>query len=153
MDAAEHLGQRGAGRPVRHRLPYANQILDRTKAFIVPGSCPPENPVYLSPDQDLPVFSVANGTKSIAPCSTITLNFTSPANQPRFDEGKSYFAVFSHAVSNISVPLDVSGWPKQSISVTIPGEFEAKGIIIAVLADTPGATRLETVVAGPAILL
>ncbi len=134
-------------------FPYANQILDETKVFIVPGSCPPENPVYPTPDQNLPTFTTASGTKSLAPGSTITLNFTSPANQPEFEKGKGYFAVFSHAVSNISVPIDTSRWPKEPISVTIPHEFEAKGIIIAVLADTPGAPRLETVVAGPAILL
>ncbi|EXF79546.1 hypothetical protein CFIO01_03663 [Colletotrichum fioriniae PJ7] len=135
-------------------FPYANEILDLTNAFIVQGSCPSANPEYPSPNQHLPAMSAATGTKSIAPGAQVSFNFTNAADQPKFDDGKSYYAVFFHAVGNTSVSVDVSGWKVGDlVNVTIPAEFETKGIIIAVLADCLGAPELHTVVAGPSILL
>ncbi|KAK2753208.1 hypothetical protein CKAH01_17611 [Colletotrichum kahawae] len=135
-------------------FPYANQILDMTNVFIVPGSCPPENPQYPNPNQHLPPMSAASGTKSIAPGAEVSFNFTSPTDQPMFNDTKSYYAVFFHAVGNVSVPIDVSRWQTGDlVNVTIPADFEEKGVIITVLADEPGAPGLETVVAGPSILL
>ncbi|EON98274.1 putative stress response protein rds1p-like protein [Phaeoacremonium minimum UCRPA7] len=135
-------------------FPYANEILDTTNSFIVPGSCPPENLEYPSPRQHLPALSAAEGTKSLEPGATISLNFTDATNQPSFCADKQYYAVFFHAVSNISVPIDTSCWPEKAINVTIPAEFEKdKGVVIAVVADTPGAPTKETVVAGPGIIL
>ncbi|UKZ52892.1 hypothetical protein TrVGV298_006679 [Trichoderma virens] len=134
-------------------FPYANEILDLTNTFIVPGSCPPENPIYPSPRQNLPPFSPASSTKSIEPGSNIVLNFTDSTNQPSFREGIQYYATFFHGPSNISVPLDTASWPHGGIEVRIPSQFEAKGVIIVVVTDTIGAPTLTTVKAGPVVLL
>lgn len=134
-------------------FPYANEILDVTNAFILPKSCPSDNPVYPSPRQNLPPFSPASSTKSIRPGSNIVLNFTDPVNQPSFSKGVQYYATFFHGPSNISVPIDTTNWPREDIKVTIPSQFEARGIIIVVVADTIGAPTLTTVKAGPAFLL
>ncbi|KAI1104871.1 ferritin-like domain-containing protein [Jackrogersella minutella] len=139
--------------PADTAFPYANQILDTTNAFIVPGSCPPENPVYPSPRQGLPALSAAKNTTSLTPGSAIALNFTDPTNQPSFDPYTQYYAVFFHGLANISVPVDTSAFPEQPILVTIPAAFETKGVIAAVVADTKGAPTVDTVVAGPGIIL
>ena len=129
-------------------FPYANQILDLTNSFIIPGSCPAENPGYPSPRQNLPPFAAAVGTESIAPGATIEFNFTKPANQPMFKPDHQYHAVFFHGVHNISAPFDT-----QSNTTTIPAEFEDLGLILAVISKDEGATTKEMVVAGPAVLL
>ncbi|UKZ96828.1 uncharacterized protein TrAFT101_011605 [Trichoderma asperellum] len=141
------------GGPADTVFPFANEILDLTNAFIVPRSCPLENPVYPSPRQNLPPFSPASSTKSIYPGSNIVLNFTDPTNQPSFREGVKYYATFFHGPSNISVPIDTTNWPRKDIEVTIPSQFEARGIIIVVVSDTIGAPTLKTVKAGPVVLL
>ncbi|KAI2608688.1 ferritin-like domain-containing protein [Hypoxylon fragiforme] len=141
------------GGPSDTTFPYANQILDTTTAFIVPGSCPKLNPQYPSPRQGLPALSATHDTKSLTPGSTIGLNFTDPTNQPQFASGQDYYAVFFHGIANISVPINTTGFPEEIIRVTIPKEFETKGVIAAVIADTPGAPTKETVVAGPGIIL
>ncbi|KAJ9136848.1 Twin-arginine translocation pathway signal [Pleurostoma richardsiae] len=134
-------------------FPYANQILDTTNSFIVAGSCPKANPEYPHPRQKLPALSAAEGTTSLTPGSTITLAFTDATNQPKFSCSKQYYAVFFHGVANISVPIETAKWPEEKINVTIPADFETKGVIVAVIADTPGAPTKETVVAGPGIML
>ncbi|KAL2262030.1 hypothetical protein VTK26DRAFT_2698 [Humicola hyalothermophila] len=141
------------GGPSDTVFPYANQVLYTTNAFIVPGSCPPENPPYPHPRQLLPFLSAAKDTKSLAPGSTVRLNFTDPSNQPCFDHHTQYYAVFCHGVHNVSVPIVTTGWPKQDISVTIPDQFEPKGIIVALIANKTGAPTFDTVVAGPAVIL
>lgn len=145
------------GGPADTVFPYANQILDTTRAFIVPGSCPAANPEYPAPRQALPALGAADDTTSLLPGATIGLNFTDPANQPQFEEGRDYWAVFFHgAANNVSVPLDLAGWQAgedDAIRVTIPESFEAKGVVIAVVADAPGAPTAESVVAGPGIIL
>lgn len=60
--------------------------------------------------------------------------------------------MFFHGVGNVSVPIDVAGWPAQEINVTIPA-FEERGIILAVVANQSGAPDLSSVIAGPGILL
>lgn len=129
-------------------FPYPNQILDSTNIWVVVGSCPAENTIFPSPRQNLPPTSVGTGTKSIAPGSTITFNFTDPVNQPHFNSGKDYYAVLNHGVANILVPFDT-----KMHSATIPAQFEASGTIIAVIADEKGAQTKETVLTGPLILL
>ncbi|KAI1503634.1 ferritin-like domain-containing protein [Biscogniauxia marginata] len=141
------------GGPADTVFPYANEILDTTNAFIVPGSCPKLNPEYPSPRQKLPALSAAKGTKSLTPGSTIGLNFTDPTNQPKFDKDTQYYAVFFHGVQNVSVPIDTSSWPEKEIHVTIPAQFETKGVIVAALANTLGAPTKETIVAGPGVIL
>ncbi|GME49792.1 putative stress response protein rds1p protein [Neofusicoccum parvum] len=129
--------------------PYANQVLDVTNQFIVPGSCPSENPVYPSPRQDLPPLSFNMSTSTGQPGSQIDFVFLDETNVPSFDSGKDYYAVFFHGVRNITVPLDT-----KANSSVIPREFDAgRGIIMAVLADEEGAPTLESVVAGPVFLL
>ncbi|KAK0641945.1 ferritin-like domain-containing protein [Cercophora newfieldiana] len=134
-------------------FPYANEILDTTNAFIVPGSCPPENPEYPHPRQRLPALSAGKDTPALTPGSNISLAFTDPRNQPRFDPHWQYYAVFFHGVLNVSVPIDTSVWPQKEIWVTIPAHFETKGVIVAVVADRPGAPTKESIVAGPGIIL
>lgn len=129
-------------------FPYANQILDLTNEFIVPGSCPPQNPIYPSPRQNLPKMNTGANTTSIAPGSNITFQFTDLANQPTFSEGEEYYAVFFHGLFNISVAFDT-----KTNGTTIPAAFEEKGIIIGVIADEPGAPTLASVLAGPVLLL
>jgi hypothetical protein len=128
--------------------PYANQILDSTRVFIVPGSCPAENPEYPSPSQNLPRFGVVNGTTSVAPGSVITVQFEDPTNQPSFSEDKDYWAVFFHGVENISVPFDT-----KTNTTTIPKEFDTLGLIVSVIADEQGAPTQESCIAGPEMLL
>jgi len=128
-------------------FPYANEILDSTNVWVVEGSCPAENPVYPSPRQSLPPISVGTGTKSLAPGSSLTFNFTNPANQPHFASGKDYYAVFFHGLTNITVPFDTNAH-----TATIPARFEALGVIIAVIADEEGAPTKQNVLAGPLIL-
>ena len=67
---------------------------------------------------------------------------------PDYADGQDYYAVFFHGVNNITVPFDT-----KTDSSTIPAAFDSKGIILAVIADTPGAPTLDSVVAGPLILL
>ena len=68
---------------------------------------------------------------------------------PAFQAGKEYYAVFFHGVQNITMPFDT-----KTNSSTVPAAFDAgRGIIIAAIADTPGAPTLDSVVAGPLILL
>ncbi|KAH6631323.1 ferritin-like domain-containing protein [Chaetomium tenue] len=134
-------------------FPYANQILYSTHGLVVPGSCPPENPEYPYPLQRLPALFATPDTKSLAPGATITLAFTEADNQPVFDPDTQYYAVFTHCVNNISVPIDTKGFPERPITVTIPAAFETKGVIVALIADQPGAPVMESVVAGPAVIL
>ena len=135
------------GGPVDTVFPYANEILDTTKVFIVPGSCPTGNPDYPVPSQNLPAVSYVTKSTTLAPGSEVTLAFTNPLNQPKFVLGTTYYAVFFHGLLNITEPFD----PKTN-KTTIPAEFEAKGLFLAVISDTPGAPTIDTVKAGPWIL-
>ena len=131
--------------PVDTTFPYANQILDSTNRFIIPGSCPSVNPIYPSPRQNLPQLDHEGGS---APGENITFTYVDTSHTPTFEEGQSYYAVFFHGVETLSVPFDV-----QSSSSVIPAELESRGVIIAVIADEEGAPTEESVVAGPLFLL
>ena len=135
-------------------FPYANEILYTTLAdFILPGSCPSENPLYPNPSPNLPQLAYDASTSTGHPGSPITFVFqknryTGKTLVPQYVPGKEYFAVFFHGVANVSVPFDT----KMNASV-IPQAFDAKGIILAVIADEAGAPTAESIVAGPLILL
>ncbi|KAK4941941.1 hypothetical protein LTR10_018271 [Elasticomyces elasticus] len=131
--------------PIDTVYPYSNQILEFTRDFIVAGSCPPENPVYPDPPQQLATFDLASNTSSIAPGSHITATFET---QPTFANGKDYYAVFFHGKYNISMPFDT-----KTNTTTIPAAFDPTGIIIAVIADAEGAPTNTSVIAGPLIIL
>ncbi|KAK1759015.1 hypothetical protein QBC47DRAFT_97479 [Echria macrotheca] len=142
------------GGPIDTVFPYANEILETTmNAFVIPGSCPSENPEYPNPRLRLPTLSAGQDTKSLTPGSTISLEFPDPNNQPRFDVHTRYYVVFFHGVNNVSVPIDVHRWPRVNIWVTIPSHFETKGVVVAVVADEPGAPTKESLVAGPGIIM
>ncbi|KAK3389447.1 hypothetical protein B0H63DRAFT_409224 [Podospora didyma] len=141
------------GGPSDTIFPYANEVLDTTNAFIVPGSCPKENPEFPHPRQKLPALSAGKDTLSLTPGSLISLDFTDKKNQPKFDHDKVYYAVFFHGVLNVSVPIDTKDWPQKEIWATIPSSFETKGIIVAAVADKPGAPTKESIVAGPGVIL
>jgi hypothetical protein len=127
-------------------FPYANEILETTNLFIVNGSCPPENPPYPSPNQKLPFISNV-GNATMKPGSSINVAFPDEANQPKFVDGKDYYLVAFHGTNNVSSPFDV-----ETGTAVIPAEIEPhRGIIIFVIADSPGAPTLESVVAGPLI--
>ena len=133
------------GGPIDTVYPYANQILDLTNIFIIPGSCPKSNLVYPDPRQGLPRISAVNGTKSLAPGQEIEVAFN---QQPNFEPGKTYHAVFFHGFLNITVPFDLA-----TNKSTIPGEFDNLGLTMMVLADEAGAPTLDSVVAGPLIIV
>ena len=90
-------------------------------------------------------MSFDNSTTSGRPGSNITFEF---GTDPAYEQGRDYYAVYFHGVNNTTVPFD----GRTNVS-TIPSQFDDKGIIIAVIADEPGAPTLESVVAGPLFLL
>ncbi len=104
--------------------------------------------MYPYPSQNLPTISAAVGTKSLAPGSPVTFNFSDPTNQPSFEWGRDYWAVYFHGMSNISVPFNT--WDNSS---TIPAEFEELGVIVTIIADQVGAPTMDSVIAGPGIIL
>ncbi|KAG0613825.1 hypothetical protein M758_6G132000 [Ceratodon purpureus] len=128
--------------------PYANQILEVTNQFIIPGSCPAANPTYPSPRQNLPQLSQGTSNATLLPGSPITFTFRNASHVPSFKPHKRYYAVFFHSLLSISVPFDPA-----TNSSTIPEEFELKGIVIAVIADRKGAPTLKSVLAGPLFIL
>lgn len=133
--------------PTDTSFPYANQILDSTNNFIIPGSCPEENPEYPSPRQHLSQIGYNAKTDStLTPGTDIELVFhTTP---PVWEDDQEYYAVFYHGLNNYSMPFDT-----KTNTSTIP-DFELnKGLIIIIIADTPGAPTLDSVVAGPVLLL
>ena len=133
--------------PVDSAFPYANEILDTTKVFIVPGSCPAGNPDYPVPSQNLPSLSYKEKSTTLLPGSPVTFAFTDPTNQPQFQAGKTYYAVFFHGLLNITEPFDL-----ETNATVIPQEFEARGLFLAVISDTPGAPTIDTVKAGPLVI-
>lgn len=134
------------GGPLDTSYPYANQILDTTNRFIIPNSCPDINPIYPTPRQNLPqIFPISTGL----PGSPISFAYTSLSNTTvNFVPDKPYYAVFFHGIERISAPLDVP-----TLSSTIPVEFEARGIVIVVIAGEVDAPTEESVIAGPVFLL
>lgn len=127
--------------PADTSFPYANQILDVTNEFVIPGSCPAENPPFPSPSQNLPRLTITDNTTSFNPGDEVELEFEF---NPEYQVNTEYYTVYFHGLFNISVPFDT-----QTNLTTIPSEFEAKGVIIAVIADEIGAPSKESVVAGP----
>ena len=127
-------------------FPYANQLLDFTNTFVIPGSCPAANPVYPNPSQHLP--QLGTQTTSLQPGSPITFAYSNASHIPAYKPDKDYYAVFFHGLHNISMPFD-----KKTNSSTIPANFEAKGLVIAVIADEEGAPTEESVMAGPLLIM
>jgi hypothetical protein len=130
-------------------FPYANEILESTNAFVIPRSCPAENPRYPRPSQNLPALSYKMANGSIAqPGSKMQFGFPDEKNQPKFEQKKEYFLVAFHGLVNVSAPYDVD-----TSSAVLPDDTEAhKGIIILVIAAESGAPGLDSIVAGPLIL-
>ena len=133
--------------PVDTVFPYANEILDTTKVFVVPGSCPQGNPDYPVPSQNLPSLSYKENSTTLLPGSPVTFAFSDPTNQPHFEAGKTYYAVYFHGLLNITEPFDT-----KTNASTVPPEFEARGLFLAVISDTPGAPTIDSVKAGPLVL-
>ncbi|KAG9671807.1 hypothetical protein KCU99_g5381, partial [Aureobasidium melanogenum] len=129
-------------------FPYANEILDLTLQYIVPGSCPAANPTYPLPRQNLPattaVVEKANGL--------VEFEFTDPHNQPDWyseQRDRQYYAVYFHGVHNITKPFDT-----KTNTSAYPADFDAgEGLLIAVIANEVGAPTLDSVVAGPALII
>jgi hypothetical protein len=133
-------------------FPYANEILESTNAFIVPGSCPKDSPPYPSPSQKLPPLSLKASNDSATglpgPGSNVSFVFPDENNQPESRQGEEYFLVAFHGPLDVSAHYDV-----EASSAVIPSDIEAhKGIFILVLTDVPGAPTLNSVMAGPLIV-
>lgn len=140
-------GSNPFGGPSDTSFPYANEILDTTNQFIIPGSCPQANPPYPYPNQHLPQFTYNSKTNSSLTSGTeIQYVFTTPP--PAWKDGTTYYAVFFHGVLNMSMPFNTK------TNTTMIPDFELnKGLIVGVIADTSGAPTLDTVVAGPVLLV
>lgn len=129
-------------------FPYANEILDTTNAFIIPGSCPAANPIYPYPRQNLPQFTYDTHTNSSLNSGQPIHFIFANSHVPEWKDGACYYAVFYHGLDVISMPFDTK------TNTTMIPDFELnKGLIIGVIADTPDAPTLETVVAGPVLLV
>ncbi|KAK5109868.1 hypothetical protein LTR62_006475 [Meristemomyces frigidus] len=133
--------------PADAAYPWPEQILGLTTRFIKNGSCPVANPAYPYPNQEKPAMSFITTVSSGHPGEAI--QFTFPGHEPKWKHGKEYYAVFVHAINNITVPFD----PKTGMS-TVPAEFDSnRGLIYALIVDQPGAPCLESMLAGPLTLL
>ena len=130
--------------PFDTSFPYASQILQITNNFVIPGTCPPNNPVWPVPYQDLPQLITSGAAY---PGAKVEFEYQNKSNVPDFKPNTDYFAVFFHGVFNISVPYNPS-----TNYTTVPAAFEDTGLVIGVLADAEGAPTLESVVAGPMVL-
>ena len=127
-------------------FPYANEILDLAGQFIIPNSCPRANPAFPIPSQGLPLLNYAENTISLKPGDEINFTIGSPA--PKFANGTEYFVVFVHGLFNITVPYDV-----KASTATYPAMIEDRGITLVLIANQSGAPTLESVLAGPLIVV
>jgi hypothetical protein len=135
------------GGPSDTSFPYAHQILYTTTQFIVPGSCPTENPPYPYPAQEIAQFTYDSKTDSpLTSDSDIKFKFTTPP--PEWEQGRTYYAVFYHGLNRVSTTFD----PETNMT-HIPNFDMHKGLIIAVISDVPDAPYKESVIAGPVLLV
>lgn len=135
------------GGPSHTSFPYANDILDSTNQFIVPGSCPQANPKYPYPSQPLPQFTYSLKTNSSLESGT-EVDFIFRTPPPTRKLGQDYYAVVFHELVNISMPFDT-----ETNTTLIPDFDLGKGLIVGVIEDAPGVSTLNTVVAGPLLLV
>lgn len=131
--------------PIDTIYPYVNQIFETVNQFVIPGSCPEENPPFPTPSQKLPQLQTPD---TAFPGDKITFTYRNTSHVPTFKAHHKYYAVFYHGLLTVSVPFDV----ERSSSV-IPKEFEYRGIIMAVIADSEGAPTEDSVLAGPVFLV
>ncbi|KAF4617973.1 hypothetical protein G7Y89_g15013 [Cudoniella acicularis] len=140
-------GSNPFGGPSDTAFPYFNEILDTTNQFIIPGSCPQGNPSYPYPNQKLPQFTYNPKTNSSLTSGTeIEYIFTTPP--PAWKANTTYYAVFHHSILNVSMPFNT-----ETNRTMIPNFELNKGLIAGVISDTLGAPTLDTVVAGPVLLV
>ncbi|KAF2170648.1 hypothetical protein M409DRAFT_19463 [Zasmidium cellare ATCC 36951] len=133
--------------PADTLYPYPMQILSQVAAYIIPGSCPKNNPPFPNPPQRAATM-ISNPPFPQAG-DEVQFVFPVPQQQPKFEEGKEYYVVYFHALGNLTRRFDV-----ESGKSRIPAEFDkGKGVIIAAIADEEGAGREESVVAGPLLML
>jgi hypothetical protein len=137
--------------PVDTVYAYPLQILSLLQYNIIPGSCPKENPPFPNPPSAVggALMQYNRETSQGKPGQDIQFTFPAPQSQPKFEDGKEYYAVFFHGLDNITIPFDTT-----TCMVKIPDAFDKeKGVIVAVVADQPGAVVEESVVGGPLLLL
>lgn len=127
--------------PVNTVFPYANELLDLTNQFVVPGSCPNESLVYPTPRQNLSVINFNQNTTTATPGAEIEFIFS---KTPEYPAGEEVYAVFFHGILNITIPFETT-----TNKTRIPPQFDDYGLIIAVVATEPGLPTLESVIAGP----
>ncbi|KAJ5137980.1 hypothetical protein N7526_004213 [Penicillium atrosanguineum] len=105
--------------------------------------------MYPAPRQGLPLINIIGNSTTAQPGSDIKFVFESSDNQPKFENGKDYYAVFYHGLNTVSVSYN----PKKN-SVKIPKQFDSEvGIIMVSIADEVDAPTEGSVIAGPLIIL
>lgn len=133
--------------PADTLYPYPMQILSQVSQYIIPGSCPKHNPPFPNPPQR--AVTMTSNPPFPQSGDEVQFVFPVPQLQPKFQPGKEYHAVYFHALGNITGKFDTKSGRSR-----IPGEFDkGKGVIVAVVADQPGAPTEESVVAGPLLML
>ncbi|KAK4497013.1 hypothetical protein PRZ48_011462 [Zasmidium cellare] len=103
--------------PADTLYPYPMQILSQVAQYIVPGSCPKDNPPFPNPAPRAALMTVNPPFPQAG--DEIEFVFPVPQQQPKFMPGKEYFVVYFHALGNISTKYDVRSGKSQ-----IPGEFD-----------------------------
>ncbi|PWN36508.1 uncharacterized protein FA14DRAFT_175820 [Meira miltonrushii] len=124
--------------------PFPLQLLSVTKQFIVPNSCPAENPPYPSPDQDLPKLSIdIKKSKIQSKNGSLTLTADLKDTQSKNDLSVIFFqSVFNYTERATSLGNNI-------FQVSIPNLTSDKGNLIVALSNTSDVTKKEDIVAGP----
>lgn len=138
LDVGDFVG------PTDTIYPFPLQLLSVTKQFIIPNSCPPENPPYPSPDQNLPKLSLDVKRSNIqSKNGTLTLT----ADLKGFQSNKTLSVIFFQSVFNYTKQATSLG--NNTLQVKIPNLTSDKGNLIVALSNTSHVTKKEDILAGP----
>ncbi|PKX88606.1 uncharacterized protein P174DRAFT_446451 [Aspergillus novofumigatus IBT 16806] len=143
-----YLGSYTCSQPIQESRHPSDQ-LHPNNAFVVPGSCPQDEPRLSQSPPGLPLLAFSKKGTTAQPGSMIYFVFSNPDNQPRFEDENKHYAVFYHGLNTVSVPFD-----RKTNSSTIPERVDPESSIIMVtIADRQDAPTEESAVAGPLIIL
>lgn len=124
--------------------PFPLQLLSVTKQFIVPNSCPHDNPPYPSPDQNLPKLLLDIKRSNIqSKNGNLTLSALLTDSQAKDD----LHVVFFQSVFNYTEKVTSLG--NNTYQVNIPTLTSDKGNLIVALSNTSHVTKKEDIIAGP----
>lgn len=130
--------------PTDTTYPFPLQLLSLTKQFIVPNSCPAENPPYPSPDQNLPGLSLNAKQSNIQAKGG---NLTLIADLENFQSQDNFYAIYFQSVFNYTMPSKYIG--NNTFQVEMPTLTSDKGNLIVALSNTSHVTKKEDILAGP----